>query len=175
MATAPNPVNYQIPTGHAFFTPDTGPFTGQRRDLGNVVNFKATMEANVKDHYRNYGGLRAKDDTRMTQAGATMTGELDEITGPNMSLFGLGDPITNSDGSYDIMAMSNTNFTGILEIVGDNDTGPRVDWIGKVLIVPDQSFNFMQDNDDYNKISFKASARTHEVYGLGKFTVHEAS
>jgi hypothetical protein len=90
----------------------------------------------TKDHFKNYGGRRTKDKTRITQVGATGKGTLDEITPLTLSLFALGDIEDNSDGSFTSRGSDQPDFEGFLEIIGDNDEGPQVDWEGDVSVVP---------------------------------------
>jgi hypothetical protein len=107
----------------------------------------------TKDHFKNYGGRRTKDKTRKTQVGATGKGTLDEITPLTLSLFALGDIEDNSDGSFTIKGLSKTDFEGFLEIIGDNDEGPQLDWEGDVSFQPSGDFSLIKDNDDYNQIN----------------------
>lgn len=172
MAASPSILNYQIPTGKAYFK-KTG--TSDYVDLGNVVDMTLTNDVQKKEHFRNYGGRRTKDKTSTTQVGATVKFTLDEITGPNLEMFALGDATVDTDGTYTITGLTNTNFTGSLMVVGDNDEGPQVDWVGDVSFNPAGDFSFVKNNDDYNTIAFEADVQEDMDGNFGVWTVRESA
>jgi hypothetical protein len=174
MATSPNADNYTIPTGKAFFTPSTGINAGQRTDLGNVVNFAVSADVKTKDHFRNYGGVRSKDKTRITEAGFTGKATVDEITAFNLSFFALSDVEEVTDGVFQLKGLSKTTFEGLLEIVGDNDEGTQSDWEGEVSFVPSGDFTFIKDNDDYNQINLQFTVLADSDGNFGTWTIREA-
>lgn len=171
LPTTPSDRNYQIPTGVAHLTLASGNFAGQRLHLGNIVGATTNNDVQTKDHFKNSGGQRTKDKTRITQVGATIKMTLDEITPIAIAIFALGDIEDNSDGSFGIRALTNTALEGFLEITGDNDEGPRVDWEGDVQIVPSGDFSFMKDNDDWNQIPIQMTVLESSDGGFGLWTL----
>lgn len=168
MATSPNIENYQIPTGKAYFT---AAGESSRRDLGNVVNFSVAAEIQKKQHIRSYGGKRKKDRTDITQVGGTAKFVIDEITELNVSFFALGTPVDAGGGTWTIPALTNTLFQGLLEVEGDNDRGPILQWAGNVTFTPAGDFSFIKDNDDYNQISCEADIEENDAdEGFGTWT-----
>src|SRR5207247_53556 len=105
------------------------------------------------------GGRRTKDFTVITQVGATVKGTFDEITGQTLSIFALGPVVENTDGTVTIDGLTDTEFEGILKIVGDNEVGTQVDWEGVVKFTPSGDFKFIQNNDDFNTIAFEAEVQ----------------
>ncbi len=170
MTAPPSVTNYQIPTGKAYFTDSTNTTAGEV-DLGDVVDFTVTNETTIKDHFRSYGGQRTKDKTVVTQVAATIKFVLDEITPDAVGLFSLGTVTVNTDGSHEVTGLTRSNFTGVLHVVGDNDIGPQLDWIGRVSFSPSGDFFFIQDNDNWNQININADVSDDETYGFGIWTV----
>lgn len=171
MTAPPSITNYSIPTGKAYFIDDANTTAGAV-DLGNVVDFSITNSVTTKDHIRTYGGSRKKDKTIITQVGGDAKFTLDEISVQALAMFGLGDiQNANTDGSFDITALTRTEFTGVLSIVGDNDVGPQIDWIGYVSLAPSGELFFIRNNDDWNTIPITASIQQHNTYGFGKYTI----
>lgn len=171
MTAPPSITNYSIPTGKAYFLDDDNPTAGSV-DLGNIVDFSITNDVTTKDHIRTYGGTRLKDKTIITLAGGTVRFTLDEISVSALAMFGLGDILAaNTDGSFDITGLTRTNFNGVLNVVGDNDVGPQLDWIGYVSLAPSGEMFFIRNNDDWNTIPIVANIQGHDTYGLGIYTV----
>jgi hypothetical protein len=172
MTASPSITNYQIPTGKVYFLDDDNTTAGEV-DLGNVVNFKIGSTVTKKDHFRSYGGQRTKDKTVVTAVDATVTFVLDEITKEAVGMFALGTVATvaNTDGSFEVEGLTRSNFTGVLHVVGDNDIGPQLDWIGRVSFSPSGDFFFIQDNDNWNQITITADVSDDVTYGFGKWTV----
>lgn len=173
MAASPSDKNYSIPTGTGFFTPASGAGAGVRRSLGNIVNFTVSAEVTTKDHIKNSGGKRTKDKTIITQVGATAKGTLDEITAANLSFFALGDVETVSANVYKIKGLSQTQFEGFLEVIGDNDTGSQIDWSGDVSFVPSGDFSLVKDNDDWSTINFQATVQEDSDGAFGVWNIRE--
>lgn len=170
MATSPSIDNYTITTGKGYFKKKGD---ADFRDLGNIVNFSVSNSVTKKDHYRNYGGRRTKDKTVVTQVAGTCKGTLDEITAANLSFFALGDVVTNTDSTISIHGLSNTAFEGTLKIIGDNQAGTQIDWIGDVIFTPSGDFNLIQDNDDYAQIAFEADVQEDASGNFGVWTIRE--
>lgn len=166
--------NYQIPTAKMYFLDDTATTAGEVF-LGNAVQCSVSSTITKKDHFRNYGGQRTKDKTIITQTQSDIKFTLDEITQISLGMFAQGDYTLNTDGTYTITALTRTNFTGILHIVGDNDVGNQVDWIGRVSMSADTGdFFLVQDSDDWNKVPISANIEDDDVYGFGQYTVRES-
>jgi hypothetical protein len=170
MATSPSNKNYSIPTGVGSFK-QTG--DADFRPLGNVVNFSISNTVTKKDHFRSYGGRRTKDKTTVTQVAATAKGELDELTAENIAIFALGDVTTDTSGAIVIHGLSNTTFSGTLKIVGDNEEGTQIDWVGDVIFTPSGDFSLIQDSDDYTKIAFEADVQEDANGQFGTWTIRE--
>lgn len=170
LPNTPNPDNYQIPTGQTFLTLSSGNYAGVRQNLGNIVGWTISSDVQSKDHFKNSGGRRTKDKTRVTQVGATGKGTLDEITPTAVSLFALGDVEDNSDGTFTIRGLTKTSFEGFLEVIGDNDEGPQLDWKGDVQFVPSGDFSLIKDNDDYNQINVSCTVLESSDGAFGEWT-----
>ncbi len=169
--TAPASItNYQIPTGKVYFDDDAT--AGGLVWLGNCTEFSLTNDITTKDHIRTYGGSRIVDKTIVTLASGTVRFSLDEISEIAIGMFSLGTVTDNTGGAgFDIHALTRTsNFNGVLSVVGDNSTGPQVDWIGYVNLSPTDAFFLIRNNDDWNVIPLQGKVQAHAVHGLGHFT-----
>jgi len=157
MTTEPNSAELQIPTGYATFLKDGD--SGPARDLGNISSFTISNEITKKDKFKNRGGRRTKWKTFTTQVGATAKFTLDQISADNIQYFALGNKEENSDGTITIDGLTETDFSGTLKVIGDNEAGPQLDWEGKVQFTPSGDFTFIKDNDDTNVIQIEASVQ----------------
>ncbi|MBR1150080.1 hypothetical protein [Bradyrhizobium sp. JYMT SZCCT0428] len=173
MASSPSDKNYSIPTGTGFFTPSSGADVGVRRSLGNIVNFTISAEVTTKEHTKNSGGKRTVDKKIITQVGATAKFTLDEITAANLEYFALGFREEQSDGSFIIKGLSQTQFEGFLEVIGDNDTGSQVDWSGDVSFIPSGDFSLIKDNDDWSVIAVEATVQEDSDGDFGTWAIRE--
>lgn len=176
---AGDPKNYEIGTGKVYFLDDAALSLGEQW-LGNCPSVSITNDITTKDHFRSWGGQRTKDVTIITTVGSTIDLSLDEISAQAVAMFALGtlDNTANSDGSYTITALTNTRFTGILHIVGDNDAGPTLEFEGRVSMQPSGQLFLIQDNDDWNKIPIKCTIENDAStggLGMGVWTVHPAA
>jgi hypothetical protein len=108
MPTSPNVNNYHIGKGIVSFK-ETGAsvFT----DLGNAPSFVYTPTIEKLEHFSSREGVKTKDFTAITQAGATIAFTLDEITGLNLSFFSLAEQGTDTDGNITLSGLSKTEFT----------------------------------------------------------------
>jgi hypothetical protein len=151
---------------------NTGPF----RDLGNALAFSVENQIEKKEHFRFYGGSRKKDKTVVVQVGATVKFTLDEITPDNLSFFALSDaPATDTDDNMYLIGLSNTEFTGTLRFVGDNDVGPQLDWEGQVSFNPAGEFSFLNDAGDFSTIAVEAEVEDDGNGNFGLWTHREQS
>src|SRR5262245_8744391 len=86
MPTPPNVRNYHIGKGIVSFK-ETGAST--YIDLGNAPSFRYSPTITKLDHFSARQGVKTKDFTAVTTVAATITFELDEITGYNLGFFAL--------------------------------------------------------------------------------------
>src|SRR5215510_8768126 len=129
MPTSPSVQNYHIGKGIVSFKEDGA---GSFVDLGNAPAFVYTPTIEKLEHFSAREGVKTKDFTAVTQVGATIKVTLDEITAQNLSMFSLGDLDTDTAGNAIIHAMKKTEFVGEMKVVGTNDVGQHVDWLGRV-------------------------------------------
>lgn len=170
MATPPNVANYQIPTGRVYFDDGNG-----LRELGNCTEFKLTSNIETKDHKRNYGGSRTIDTTTITTKGVTASFGMEEIVGENAQFWALGDANTDTDGNIVINGLSNTNFSGTLVVVGDNDDGPKITWEGSVKFIPSGDFFMIKNDDEYNVMTVTARVQDDGNGNFGVWTIIPAT
>jgi hypothetical protein len=117
-----------------------------------------------------------KDFTAITQTGATIKFTLDEINGPNLALFTLGElGAPDVDGSVEVAAFKKTEIAGTIKVEGTNDIGQHVDYTGRISINPTGDFSFITAADDFSTLEIEAEVQKDDVDGtFGVFTVHEA-
>ena len=117
-----------------------------------------------------------KDFTAITQTGATIKITLDEITGPNLALFTLGElGAPDVDGSVTVSAFKKTEIAGIIKVEGTNDVGLLVDFTGRISINPTGDFSFITAEDNFSTLEIEAEVQKDDTDGtFGVFTVHEA-
>src|SRR5207344_1055652 len=88
MPASPDVQNYHIGKGIVSFQEEGGStFT----DLGNCPSFVYSPAVEKKEHFSSREGIKTKDFTAITQAGATIKMTLDEITGNNLAFFALAE------------------------------------------------------------------------------------
>ena len=167
MTTPPSVNNYQIPTGRVYFKKDGGSI----RELGNCTEFKLTSDIQTKDHFRNYGGSRTKDVTTITSKGVTVSFGMEELVGENLEMWALADSTTDTDGNIVLSGLSNTQFQGVLTVVGDNDAGPRISWEGTVKFIPSGDFFLIKNDDEYNVLTVTATVQDDGSGNFGVWTI----
>ena len=170
MPTSPNVQNYHIGKGIVSFK-EAGETT--YRDLGNAPSFVYTPNTEKKEHFSSREGIMTKDFTAITQVSATVKMTLDEITGENLAYFALGEVGTDTDGNVTITAMSKTEFTGEIKVVGTNDIGQQVDFDATVSFVPSGDFSFITDQDDFTTLEIEAEVMRSDDGNFGKWTVRD--
>jgi hypothetical protein len=163
MATSPNVQNYHIGKGVVSFK-ETGQPT--YRDLGNAPSFIYTPKVTKKEHFSSREGVRTKDFTAITEIGATIKVTLDEITPENLAIFALGD-LTGGT----ITGLTKAEFTGTLQVIGTNDIGEHVSWIGDISFVPSGDFRFITDADDFSTIELEAEVQKAPDGSFGTWNV----
>lgn len=159
--------NYQIPTGKVYFTPEGG----ARYFFGNCIDFGVSNSLQTREHKRNYGGVRTVDKKSITEAGATAKFSGDEIIERNLAMIALGTPVENTDGSFRIIGVTETEFKGFLEVEGDNNDGPVVDWKGNVQLIPSGEYKLIKNDDEENQIEIEAQVLANDDnVGFGEWT-----
>ncbi len=171
MPASPDVQNYHIGKGIVSFQEAGG---STFVDLGNAPSFVCTPAIEKKEHFSSREGIKTKDFTAITQVGATVKFTLDEITGLNLSFFALGEQDTTVPGTITIDGLSKTEFVGDLKMVGTNDIGQKVDWLGTVSFIPEGDFSLITDTDDFTTITITAEVQKDATTGgFGKWTVHD--
>ena len=170
MPASPNVQNYHIGKGIVSFK-ETGDsvFT----DLGNAPSFVYTPTIEKLEHFSSREGVKTKDFTAITQAGATITFTLDEITGLNLAFFALAELGTDTDGNITLVGLSKTEFTGEIKVVGTNDIGQQVDFDATVSFVPSGDFSFITAEDEFSVLEIEAEVQKDDNGNFGVWTVSD--
>ena len=170
MPTSPSVQNYHIGKGIVSFK-ETGGSTF--RDLGNAPSFVYTPAVEKLEHFSSREGVKTKDFTAVTQISATIKLTLDEITGENLAYFALGTVGTNTAGDVTISALSKTEFTGTIKVVGTNDIGQQVDFVGDVSFIPSGDFSFITAEDEFTTLELEAEVQKDVGGNFGIWTVRD--
>lgn len=171
MPASPSVQNYTIGKGIVSFQ-EAGSSTFI--DLGNAPSFVCTTEVEKKPHYSSREGIKTKDFSAITQVGATVKFTLDEITGLNVSFHALGDQDTTVPGVITIDGLTKTEFVGELKLVGTNEIGQKVDWLGTVSLSPEGELSLITDTDEFSTITLTAEVQKDATTGaFGKWTIHD--
>ena len=170
MPTSPNVQNYHIGKGIVSFKP-TG--AGSYTDLGNAPSFVYTPSVDKLEHFSSREGVKTKDFTAITTIAATIKVTLDEITPENLAPFALGTVGTDTDGNTIISAMTKTEFTGEIKVVGTNDIGQQVDFDATVSFVPSGDFSFITDQDAFTVIELEAEVMKGADGSFGIWTIRD--
>src|SRR5207342_2572846 len=128
MPTSPSIQNYHIGKGIVSFKEDGA---ADFLDLGNAPRFVWSPTIEKKEHFSSREGVKVKDFTAITQTGATIKITLDEINGPNLAIFTLGELGSDTDGNVTVSAFKKTEVAGIFKVEGTNDIGQHVDFTGR--------------------------------------------
>ena len=163
MATSPSVQNYHIGKGIVSFKEAGG---STFRDLGNAPSFIYTPKVTKKEHFSSREGVKTKDFTAITEVGATVKVTLDEITPENLAAFALGD-LTGGV----ITGLTKIEYTGTLQVIGTNDIGEHVSWIGDISFVPAGDFRFITDADDFSTIELEAEVQKAADGSFGRWTI----
>ena len=171
MPTSPNVLNYHIGKGIVTFK-EAGATTPL--DVGNAPAFVYTPKVTKLEHFSSREGIKTKDFTAITEIGATIKVTIDEITADSLAFFTLGEVDATVPGSITITAMTKTEFIGELKVVGTNDVGQQVDWVGTVSFVPSADFSFITDKDEFSKIELEAEVQKDDTDGsFGTWTIRD--
>jgi hypothetical protein len=173
MPASPSTSNYHIGKGIVSFKED-GATTFV--DLGNAPSFLWTPKVEKKEHFSSREGVKVKDFSAITQVGATIKLTLDEINGPNLAIFTLGElGAPDVDGSVTVSAFKKLEVVGVIQVVGTNDIGQKVDFTGRISVNPSGDFSFISDKDDFSTLEIEAEVQRDDTTGdFGVFTVNEA-
>jgi hypothetical protein len=170
MPASPSIQNYNIGKGIVSFKEDGAPAFV---DLGNAPSFVWSPTVEKKEHFSSREGVKTKDFTAITQIGATIKLTLDEINGPNLSIFTLGELGTDTDGNITVAAFKKTEIAGVIQVVGTNDIGQKVDYTGRISVNPTGDFSFITDGDDFSALQLEAECQKGDAGDFGIFTVRE--
>ena len=173
MPESPSIQNYHIGKGIVSFKEDGA---ADFVDLGNAPRFVWSPTIEKKEHFSSREGVKVKDFTAITQTGATVKMTLDEINGPNLAIFTLGElSAPDVDGSVMVSAFKKTEIAGIIKVEGTNAIGQHVDFTGRISVNPTGDFSFITDADDFSTLEIEAEVQKDDTDGtFGVFTVHEA-
>lgn len=162
---SPNVGNYQIAKGNVYFTP-TG---GTKRHMGNAPSVTFQIEAEKLDHFSSMAGIKKKDFSPTVQTTGTLKLTLEEVTLENLQIALLGDAIvtdnsTDGDGDLSFHIGANESVTGLIEIVGSNDIGPKLTNIFfDVTLTPDDAVAFI--GEDYTGLSITGDCLAQSIGG----------
>jgi hypothetical protein len=173
MPASPSTSNYHIGKGIVSFKEDGG---STFLDLGNAPSFLWTPKVEKKEHFSSREGVKVKDFSAITQVGATIKLTLDEINAANLAIFTLGEVgAPDVDGSVTVSAFKKLEVVGVIQVVGTNDIGQKVDFTGRISVNPSGDFSFISDKDDFSTLEIEAEVQRDDTTGdFGVFTVHEA-
>jgi len=171
MPVSPDVQNYHIGKGIVSFKEVGGASTFV--DLGNAPSFVYTPTVEKKEHFSSREGIKTKDFTAITQVGATIKIQLDEITGENLAIFALGDLDTTTPGEATINGLSKAEFVGDIKVEGTNDIGQQVDFTATVSFVPSGDFSFITAEDDFTVIELEAEVQKGTDGFFGVWTVRD--
>lgn len=172
MPASPDVQNYHIGKGIVSFKEVGG---AAFVDLGNAPSFVYTPSVEKKEHFSSREGIKTKDFTAVTQIGATIKIQLDEITGENLAIFALGDIDTTTPGAATINGMSKAEFVGDIKVEGTNDIGQQVDFTATVSFVPSGDFSFITDSDDFTVIELEAEVQKGSDGTFGVWVVRDTA
>ena len=170
MPTSPNVQNYHIGKGIVSFKETGG---SSFVDLGNAPSFVYTPTVEKKEHFSAREGVKTKDFTAITQVGATIKVQLDEITGENLSMFALGEMGTDTDGNVTISGMTKTEFVGEIKVSAPTTSANRSTSWQPYRSSRRGDFSFITDADDFTVIELEAEVQKGAGGDFGIWTVRD--
>ena len=170
MPASPSVQNYHIGKGIVSFKEEGG---STFVDLGNAPSFTYEPTVEKLEHFSSREGVKTKDFSAISQVGATITIELDEITALNLSFLLLGEADDTVPTAVTIAALTKTEFTGDIKVVGTNDIGQKVDFLATVSFVPSGEFSFITSEDDFSVITLECEVQRDEDGAFGVATINE--
>lgn len=172
MPVSPNVANYHIGKGIVSYKDST---SATFYDLGNAPSVVYTPTVTKLDHFSARQGVKTKDFSAVSQVGATVKIELDEITGYNLGFFALGAVNPATSGFIQIGGLTKTQFTGTLKVLGTNDVGTHVDFTANVSFVPAGDFSFVTSADSFTILTINAEVQKDASGNFGIWTVHDTA
>jgi hypothetical protein len=170
MPASPSVQNYHIGKGIVSFKEEGG---STFVDLGNAPSFTYEPTVEKLEHFSSREGVKTKDFSAISQVGATITIELDEITALNLAFFALAEVDDTVPTAVTLSGLTKTEFTGDIKVVGTNDIGQRVDFLATVSFVPSGEFSFITSEDDFSVITLEAEVQKDEDGAFGVWTINE--
>ena len=172
MPVSPDVQNYHIGKGIVSFQEAGG---STFVDLGNAPSFVYTPTIEKLEHFSSREGVKTKDFTAITQAGASIKFSLDEITGLNLSFFALAEMDETVPGEITLAGLSKAEFTGEIQVIGTNDIGQQVDFLATVSFVPSGDFSFITAEDEFTVIEIEAEVQKGTDGEFGVWTVRDTA
>lgn len=143
MPASPSVLNYQYGAGALWLKVDD--IDEVLRHVGNMRSMTLSKNIESIEHKQTMSGLRSTDLEIITEVGATVEVELEEVTPENMSLFVMGTPTSNTDGGTTILGLSVTALDADFQYVSDNARGRNMIFSGRCSIKPNGDFSFITD------------------------------
>lgn len=143
MPASPSVLNYQYGAGALWLKVDDVDVA--LRHVGNLKSMTLSKEIETLEHKQTMSGLRSTDLEIVTEVGAAMNVELDEVTPENMALFVMGTPTANTDAGSTILGLSLTNMDADFQYVSANARGRDMIFSGRASIRPNGDFSFITD------------------------------
>jgi hypothetical protein len=123
--------------------------------MGNIPEATFQMEPEKLPHFSSMAGIKKKDFSATVSITGTLNLVLEEITEENFKLALLGgDTEDNTDGNNVFYIGEVESITGIVEIIGSNDVGPKyTHTFPSVTFTPADAVSFI--GEEYNSISLE--------------------
>jgi hypothetical protein len=137
--------------------------------LGNVKSFVYSSAVTVKDHFSKQSPVRAIDFSVISELGATIKMELEEINEFNLGLYLLAE-----SGSSHLTGLTAPQLEGTLTFTGTNSIGAQVTFTGLVQLQPGGDYNVLSDNDDFSALPISAKV-LFSAGGYGHWTTNGVS
>jgi hypothetical protein len=113
--------------------------------LGNVKSFVYSAQVQTKDHYSKQSSVRALDFSVVSQLGASIKMELEEINQFNLALYLLA----QVGATAHLTGLTAPTLEGDLTFTGTNALGALLTFAGLVQLQPGGDFSVLLDNDDF--------------------------
>lgn len=143
---APNPDNYTVGKGRAYFMPEGAGGDIEDFPVGNVTELELSADIEKLDHFSSMSGTKSKDKSIVVSKGYALRMVMEEWTPRNMQLMLMGTPDTGDLAAVTIAIGSVNSVKGQFRFVGTNDVGPK--WIfdlPEVEFSPTGSLNPISD------------------------------
>lgn len=142
MTYAVSPENLWIGKGRIYWK-KTG--DANFRDLGECPEAEYTPSADKLDYFSSRQGVKKKIKSVVVSQSATLRIKMDEVVAENVALAYGGTVVEASDGTKTFGMMTANSVTGIIKIIGYNEVGKKIKWVGNVTFAPSGSFNFISE------------------------------